>query len=64
MEDNIVGEMLRGQAWVELHGQFTLAQLLDIVKELEENMRGLEKKNGDTGGHNNRLGSIPKNSKC
>jgi len=53
MEDNNIGEILRGQAWVELHGQFTLAQLLDIIRELEKNLKGLGKENGDTGGHNN-----------
>ena len=39
-----IGLMLRGQAWVELHGEFTSAQLYDLAKEIKKNCKGLEKK--------------------
>jgi len=39
-----IGLMLRGQAWVELHGEFTSAQLRDLAKEMEKNCKGLERK--------------------
>ena len=39
-----VGLILRGQAWVELHGEFTLVQLKVLVDEIENNCKGLEKK--------------------
>ena len=39
-----VGQMLRGQAWVELHGIFTAPQLLSLAKELEKNCQGLGRK--------------------
>jgi len=42
-----VGSMLRGQAWVELQGEFTYAQLYSLAKEIEKNCEGLEKKNGN-----------------
>ena len=42
-----VGQMLRGQAWVELHGAFNAQKLRDLAKLLDKNMAGLEKKNGD-----------------
>ena len=32
-----IGDMLPGQGWVTLNGSFTLDQLQDIVKKLEEN---------------------------
>lgn len=38
-----IGQMLRGQAWVELHGTFTATQLQSLAKELEKNCQGLEK---------------------
>ena len=38
--------MLRGQAWVELHGEFSANELRDLADQLEKNCRGLEKKNG------------------
>ena len=37
--------MLRGQAWVALHGDFTVEQLKTLIKTIEENCKGLEKKN-------------------
>ena len=47
-----VGQMLRGQAWVELHGIFTAKQLHSIAEEMEKKCRGLEKKDGDSRGCN------------
>jgi hypothetical protein len=38
-----VGTMFRGQAWVALHGEFTIEQLKSLIKVLEENCKGLEK---------------------
>jgi len=38
--------ILRGQAWVELHGIFYPAQLRDIANRIEKKCKGLEK-NGD-----------------
>ena len=35
--------LLRGQAWVELHGEFYPAQLRAIADQIEENCKGLEK---------------------
>ncbi len=47
MENNPkTGQMLRGQAWVELHGEFTPAQLRALAGEIEKNCKGLEKSNG------------------
>lgn len=42
-----VGQMPRGQAWVELHGTFNAERLRDLAKQLDKNMVGLEKKSGD-----------------
>ena len=42
-----IGSMLRGQAWVEVHGEFTFAQLKALADEIEKNCQGLEKKNGN-----------------
>jgi hypothetical protein len=39
-----VGEMPRGQAWVELHGTFSAEKLRDIAKQIDKNMNGMEKK--------------------
>lgn len=41
-----IGPMLRGQYWVELHGQFTISQLRELIRKLEEGCKGLEPKNG------------------
>ena len=38
------GQLLRGQAWVELHGEFTSAQLRALADEIERNCVGLERK--------------------
>ena len=35
--------LLRGQAWVELHGEFYPAQLRAIADQIEKNCKGLEK---------------------
>ena len=40
-----IGLILKGQAWVELHGEFTSAQLHSLAEEIEKNCKGLEKKN-------------------
>jgi len=50
-----VGAMLRGQAWVFLHGDFTIEQLRTLIKTLEDNCRGLERNNDDTERHNHQL---------
>lgn len=39
-----IGQMLRGQAWVELHGNFMPAQLRALADEIEKNCKGLERK--------------------
>ena len=54
-----VGQMLRGQAWVELHGEFTPAHLRALADEIERNCKGLERKDDNSAGHNDKLGSIP-----
>ena len=38
-----VGEMCRGQAWVELHGCFTAEALRTIADDLERNCKGLNR---------------------
>lgn len=53
-----VGQLLRGQAWVELHGEFTPAQLRSLADEIEKNCKGLEKKDVNSGRHNDRLVGI------
>ena len=40
-----IGSMFRGQAWVALHGDFTIEQLKILVERLEKNCEGLENKN-------------------
>jgi len=50
--DSKVGDLLRGQAWVELHGIFYPAHLRALADQIEKNCQGLEKKNGNTGGNN------------
>ena len=35
--------LLRGQAWVELHGEFYPAQLRALADQIEKNCKGLEK---------------------
>lgn len=47
-----IGLMLRGQAWVELHGEFMPAQLRSLADEIEKNCKGLERNNGNTERHN------------
>jgi len=42
-----VGLLLRGQGWVELHGEFMPAQLRALAQEIEKNCMGLERKNGN-----------------
>jgi len=39
-----VGDMPRGQAWVELHGIFTVEKLKELVSQLEKNLVGTERK--------------------
>ena len=57
-----VGTMFRGQAWVALHGDFTIEQLKHLIRTLEENCKGLERKDDDTERYNHRLDSEPTNS--
>ena len=57
MEENKpkTGQMLRGQAWIELHGEFTPAQLRALADEIEKNCKGLERKDVDKDGLNDQL---------
>ena len=45
MEENKIElvPLLRGQAWVELHGEFYPAQLRAIADQIEKNCKGLGK---------------------
>jgi len=43
--------LLRGQAWVELHGEFYPAQLRAIADQIDKNCKGLGKRD-DTELHN------------
>jgi hypothetical protein len=43
-EQKNIGEMPRGQAWVELHGVFGAEKLRDLAKQLDKNMIGMEKR--------------------
>lgn len=53
MEDKPkVGELLRGQAWVELHGVFYANELHSIAQQIKKNCKGLEKKDVNPGRHN------------
>lgn len=54
-----IGLMLRGQAWVELHGEFMPAQLRALADEIEKNCKGLEKKDVHKARFDHKLGSIP-----
>ena len=56
-----VGQILRGQAWVELHGEFMPAQLRALADEIERKCKGLER-HDNTERHNNQLGSISKDN--
>ena len=47
-----IGQMLRGQAWVELHGEFMPAQLRALADEIEKKCKGLERKNDNQERHN------------
>ena len=40
-----IGQILRGQAWIALHGTFLPAQLRELADEVENNCKGLERKN-------------------
>ena len=53
-----IGQMLRGQAWIELHGEFTPAQLRALADEIERQCKGLERKDDNQERHNSQLGSI------
>lgn len=46
-----VGQMFRGQAWVELHGEFMSAQLRALADEIEKNCKGLERRDDNQGRH-------------
>ena len=48
-EKSRIGSMLRGQAWVEVHGDFTPAQLRELADEIEKKCKGLERKDGNQG---------------
>lgn len=53
------GEVLRGQAWVELHGIFYAKQLRSIADQIEKNCKGLEKKNVNSVRLDNQLVGVP-----
>jgi hypothetical protein len=61
-ERDRIGTAFRGQAWVALHGDFTIEQLKALIKVLEENCKGLERKDVDTRRPNHRLDSEPTNN--
>ena len=48
-----IGQLLRGQAWIELHGEFMPNQLRAIADEIEKNCKGTERKNGNQERFNN-----------
>jgi len=54
--------MFRGQAWVALHGDFTIEQLKSLIKTLEDNCKGLEKKDDNTIRSDGRLGGESTNN--
>ena len=56
-----IGQMLRGQAWVSLHGDFTVGELKTLTLRIEELCRGLEKKSDNQVRHNSGLESITEN---
>lgn len=43
-----IGTTFRGQRWVALHGDFTIEELKALIKMLEENCKGLERKDVNT----------------
>lgn len=47
-EKSEVGQLLRGQGWVELNGVFYPEQLRSIADQIDKNCKGLEDKNGDS----------------
>jgi len=51
MEENKpkVGQILRGQAWVELHGIFYANELHSIAEEIEKNRKNLEREDVNKG---------------
>lgn len=57
-----IGTMFRGQAWVALHGDFTIEQLKSFIKTLEDNCRGLERKDVDKGRPDDQLDSKSTNN--
>jgi len=61
MEENKlkVGQILRGQAWVELHGIFYANELHSIAQQIEKNRKGLEKKDDSKARLNHKLGNVP-----
>lgn len=48
-----VGLMVRGQAWVELHGIFYANELHSIAEEIEKNRKNLEGKDVNKRGSDN-----------
>ena len=43
-EKPAVGDILRGQGWVELHGVFSAAQLKSIADTIDKQCKNLERK--------------------
>ena len=45
-ENPRIGMILRGQAWVELHGIFTVDELHLLIQEIGERCKGLVREDG------------------
>lgn len=47
-----IGQMFKGQAWIALHGDFTVAELQAVLERVKELCEGVPKANDDKGLHN------------
>lgn len=47
-----IGQMFKGQAWVALHGDFTIAELQAILERVKELCEGVPRPNDNTELHN------------
>jgi len=52
-----IGTIYPGQGWVELHGEFTIRELEEVLKMLARHYERVPVKNGDTKRPNDKLGS-------
>jgi hypothetical protein len=46
MGEERIGQVLRGQGWVELHGEFTAGELRSLADLIEAECKGLEANGG------------------